>query len=60
MNTMETRKIGSLRVSVVGLGCNNFGGRLDSEGTAAVVQAALDAGINFFDTADIYGQGKSE
>ena len=60
MNTMETRKIGALTVSVVGLGCNNFGGRLDSEGTAAVVQAALDAGINFFDTADIYGQGKSE
>jgi aryl-alcohol dehydrogenase-like predicted oxidoreductase len=60
MNTMETRKIGSLNVSVVGLGCNNFGGRLDSEGTAAAVQAALDAGINFFDTADIYGQGKSE
>jgi aryl-alcohol dehydrogenase-like predicted oxidoreductase len=60
MNKMETRKIGSLSVSVVGLGCNNFGGRLDSEGTAAVVQAALDAGINFFDTADIYGQGKSE
>ena len=45
---------------MVGVGCNNFGGRLDSEGTAAVVQAALDTGINFFDTADIYGQGKSE
>lgn len=57
---METRKIGSLTVSVVGLGCNNFGGRLDSEGTAAVVQAALDANINFFDTADIYGKGQSE
>src|SRR6478672_4383525 len=60
MNTMETRKIGALSVSVVGLGCNNFGGRLDTEGTAAVVQAALDAGVNFFDTADIYGGGKSE
>ncbi|HST04527.1 MAG TPA: aldo/keto reductase [Chloroflexia bacterium] len=57
---METRKIGSLTVSVVGIGCNNFGGRLDSDGTAAVVQAALDAEINFFDTADIYGKGQSE
>lgn len=57
---METRKIGSLDVSVVGLGCNNFGGRLDVEATAAVANAALDAGINFFDTADIYGGTKSE
>ena len=51
MTTMEMRKIGSLSVSVVGLGCNNFGGRLDSEGTAAVVQAALDAGIVRFDAS---------
>lgn len=57
---MDTRKIGSLDVSVVGLGCNNFGGRLDADQTAAVVHAALDAGINFFDTADIYGGTKSE
>jgi aryl-alcohol dehydrogenase-like predicted oxidoreductase len=57
---MRTRTIGSLTVSVVGLGCNNFGGRLDAEGTARVVQAALDAGVNFFDTADIYGATKSE
>ena len=57
---METRKIGSLTVSVVGLGCNNFGRRLDAEGTAAVVNAALDAGINFFDTADVYADGQSE
>jgi len=57
---MRTRTIGSLKVSVVGLGCNNFGGRLDAAGTANVVQAALDAGINFFDTADIYGGTKSE
>ena len=57
---METRKIGSLDVSVVGLGCNNFGGRLDAEQTAQVVHAALDAGINFLDTADIYGATKSE
>lgn len=57
---METRRIGSLEVSVVGLGCNNFGGRLDVEATASVVDAALDAGINFLDTADIYGRTKSE
>src|SRR5689334_4821726 len=57
---METRKIGSLTVSVIGLGCNNFGRRLDAQGAAAVVNAALDAGINFFDTADIYGNGQSE
>jgi aryl-alcohol dehydrogenase-like predicted oxidoreductase len=57
---MEKRRIGSLEVSVVGLGCNNFGWRLDAERTAAVVNAAIDAGINFFDTADIYGAGESE
>src|SRR3954464_14414299 len=57
---MEMRRIGGLRVSVVGLGCNNFGGRLDEAGTATVVHAAIDAGINFFDTADIYGGTKSE
>jgi aryl-alcohol dehydrogenase-like predicted oxidoreductase len=57
---METRRIGSLEVSLVGLGCNNFGGRLDSERTLSVVDAALDAGINFFDTADIYGGTRSE
>jgi aryl-alcohol dehydrogenase-like predicted oxidoreductase len=44
-------------VSVVGLGCNNFGGRVDLAGTRAVVEAALDAGITLFDTADIYGNG---
>lgn len=57
---METRRIGSLTVSIVGLGCNNFGRRLDESATAAVVHSALDAGINFFDTADIYGSTKSE
>ncbi|HTZ07442.1 MAG TPA: aldo/keto reductase [Acidimicrobiales bacterium] len=57
---MRTRKIGTLEVSVVGLGCNNFGGRLDEARTAAVVHEALDAGITFFDTADIYGGTKSE
>ena len=57
---METRKIGSLAVSVVGLGCNNFGGRLGGAATEAVVDAALDSGITFFDTADIYGNARSE
>jgi aryl-alcohol dehydrogenase-like predicted oxidoreductase len=57
---METRKIGSLNVSVVGLGCNNFGWRLDYDRTVAVVDAALEAGINFLDTADIYGDTESE
>src|SRR5690242_12534602 len=57
---METRRIGSLSVSVVGLGCNNFGGRVDAAATRAVVDAALDAGITFFDTADIYGGTRSE
>jgi len=57
---MDTRRIGSLEVSVVGLGCNNFGRRLDSDATSAVVDAALDAGVNFFDTADVYGGTKSE
>jgi aryl-alcohol dehydrogenase-like predicted oxidoreductase len=57
---METRKIGSLVVSVVGLGCNNFGRRVDAEGTAAVVNAALDAEVTFVDTADVYGTGQSE
>jgi aryl-alcohol dehydrogenase-like predicted oxidoreductase len=57
---MERRRIGSLEVSVVGLGCNNFGWRIDADATARVVEAALDAGINFFDTADIYGGTKSE
>src|ERR1700722_18273613 len=57
---MEKRKIGSLNVTVAGLGCNNFGWRIDAAATVPVVDAALDAGINFFDTADIYDQGHSE
>ena len=60
---MDMRTLGAsdLQVSVVGLGCNNFGGRLELPQTKAVVHKALDAGINFFDTADIYGgQGGSE
>ncbi len=58
---MRTRPLGPLTVSVVGLGCNNFGGRVDEAGTRAVVDAALEVGANFFDTADIYGNhGGSE
>jgi aryl-alcohol dehydrogenase-like predicted oxidoreductase len=57
---MEHRKIGSLNVSVTGLGCNNFGWRLDYDHTVTVVDAALEAGINFLDTADIYGGTESE
>jgi aryl-alcohol dehydrogenase-like predicted oxidoreductase len=55
---METRKIGSLDVSVVGLGTNNFGFRMDGADVPAVVDAALDAGITFFDTADSYGRSE--
>jgi aryl-alcohol dehydrogenase-like predicted oxidoreductase len=57
---MENRRIGSLEVTTVGLGCNNFGRRMDAAATTAVVNAALDAGINFLDTADVYGGTKSE
>jgi aryl-alcohol dehydrogenase-like predicted oxidoreductase len=57
---MKTRRIGSLTVSTVGLGCNNFGMTIDERRSADVVHAALDANINFFDTADIYGSTRSE
>lgn len=57
---METRNIGSLNVTLCGLGTNNFGMRIDQDQTKAVVDAALEAGINFFDTADLYGGTKSE
>jgi aryl-alcohol dehydrogenase-like predicted oxidoreductase len=57
---MEHRVIGSLKVSAVGVGCNNFGMRIDEGATEAVVRAALDAGVDFFDTADTYGGTKSE
>jgi aryl-alcohol dehydrogenase-like predicted oxidoreductase len=57
---VDTRRIGSLEASVVGLGCNNFGWRLDAMATATVVDAALDAGVTFFDTAELYGDGQSE
>src|SRR5579859_1396872 len=58
--SMEKRRIGSLEVSVVGIGCNNFGHRIDEPRTAEVFDAALDQGVNFFDTADIYGHTRSE
>ncbi|MBV8911740.1 MAG: aldo/keto reductase [Acetobacteraceae bacterium] len=60
---MEVRNLGrsGLRVSSIGLGCNNFGGRINLEASRAVVHAALDAGITLLDTADVYGErGGSE
>jgi aryl-alcohol dehydrogenase-like predicted oxidoreductase len=59
---MEHRKLGDLDVSVVGLGCNNFGRRVGLDGTRAVVDAALESGVDFLDTADTYGSeaGASE
>lgn len=57
---MEMRRIGSLSVPAVGLGCNNFGIRLDYDASVRVLDAALDAGVNFLDTADIYGATRSE
>ncbi len=56
----EKRKIGSLEVSIAGLGCNNFGMRIDETAAKQVTDAALDAGINNFDTAESYGNGNSE
>jgi len=64
MSEMSYRRLGTsgLVVSAVGIGCNNFGRKLDADGTTAVVHAAIDAGITLFDTADIYGtpHGRSE
>jgi aryl-alcohol dehydrogenase-like predicted oxidoreductase len=64
MSEMSYRRLGEsgLVVSVVGIGCNNFGRKLDADGTREVVDAAIDAGITLFDTADIYGtpHGSSE
>src|SRR5438046_6894740 len=57
---MQTRRIGSLEVSVVGLGCNNFGWRIEAEASAKVIDPAIESGIMFFDTADRYGKGQSE
>jgi aryl-alcohol dehydrogenase-like predicted oxidoreductase len=63
MADMRYRRLGNsgLAVSVVGIGCNNFGRKVDLAGTRAVVDTAIDLGINLFDTADVYGnQGGSE
>ena len=56
---MEYRNLGStgLKVSIVGIGCNNFGRRCDEKSTSDIVSAAFDKGVNFFDTADVYGPG---
>ncbi|HEY5188067.1 MAG TPA: aldo/keto reductase [Solirubrobacteraceae bacterium] len=62
MSALPSRPLGDsgLHVSVVGLGCNNFGRRLDIAGTRRVVDAAIDQGVTFLDTADIYGASQSE
>ena len=59
---MEYRNLGSagVKVSVIGIGCNQFGGVVDKDGTKAIIHRALDLGINFFDTADVYSAGVSE
>lgn len=59
---MEYRNLGraGVKVSVIGIGCNQFGGKVDKDGTKEVVHKALDKGINFFDTADAYSKGVSE
>jgi aryl-alcohol dehydrogenase-like predicted oxidoreductase len=59
---MRYRRVGGsgLKVSVVGLGTNNFGRRMDEAASIRVLHAALDCGINFIDTADVYGSGASE
>jgi aryl-alcohol dehydrogenase-like predicted oxidoreductase len=61
MSDMAYRHLGSsgLVVSVVGLGCNNFGRRIDLEATRKVVDAALEVGVTFFDTADVYGESEA-
>ena len=59
---MEFKSLGGsgIEVSVVGIGCNNFGRRINDAGSRAVVLDALETGINFFDTAENYGDGQSE
>lgn len=57
---MRKTRVGGLDVSVIGLGCNNFGRALDAEASREVVDACLDVGIDFFDTASNYGEGQSE
>ena len=59
---MNYRQLGQsgLRVSVIGLGTNRFGGKVDEKGVAEIIHMALDQGVNFIDTADIYTDGRSE
>jgi aryl-alcohol dehydrogenase-like predicted oxidoreductase len=59
---MEYRKLGKagVKVSAIGIGCNQFGGKVNQEGTKAIVNRALELGVNFFDTADVYSRGVSE
>ncbi len=59
---MEYRNLGKagVKVSAIGIGCNQFGGKVDAAGTKAIVHRALDEGINFFDTANVYSNGASE
>ncbi len=59
---MRYRRLGNsgLKVSVVGLGCNTYGRFTDADQTARIVHTALDLGVNFFDTADVYSRGVSE
>jgi aryl-alcohol dehydrogenase-like predicted oxidoreductase len=59
---MEYRRLGrsGLKISVVGLGGNQFGGKVDQAGTARIVHSAMERGLNFIDTADVYSQGRSE
>ena len=57
---METRRIGSLHVSLAGLGTNNFGMRTDHDQSIAIVRAAMDEGVTMFDTGDAYGGGSAE
>jgi len=59
---MEYRNLGraGVKVSVIGIGCNQFGSVVDKDGTKAIIHRALDLGINFFDTADVYSAGVSE
>lgn len=59
---MEYRNLGKagVKVSAIGIGCNQFGGKVDAAGTKAIVHRALDEGINFFDTANVYSKGASE
>jgi aryl-alcohol dehydrogenase-like predicted oxidoreductase len=56
---VRTRSLGPLQASVVGLGCNNFGRRIDEAASRLVLDAALHVGVTFIDTADVYGERSS-